>query len=450
MLGIAILAPLLAFGISNLFLVSPKGRAFIAERIERRLSFETSIQGTTWSPWNGITIYGLRMEQPGTLRDAFDKPLISVQSVSIHPDWLALLRKKLVLRGMEIMKPDLCVPIELLSQIPHEEEPALASQPPALATATPAPPAGTPQGATAAQAAANPAIAANDPPGTEKPDGPKASAPDVQTPNVWINVRGGRLGIVSLMSRSPLFVAGGIDGSVPISGKPALSKISISHLKGLGQQAPGKINLPLKWTAPALAIGAIGGEMFGLDFKLAGQIGLVPGVPFRIDASVPEQKDREIRIGGKIHARLGTVIAQGRTQGFLQAPASWQGQWVARTAAVDVEMAGRKNSFDRGQAILLFQNGTLRCLDARLSSDEATIIGNAMILSDGRMAANTRIIAAPETLVAISMFTQPDPKATHLTPLSTPQRAALDLQIFGRPGKLLYKPNPMAVPVRLQ
>ena len=230
-------------------------------------------------------------------------------------------------------------------------------------------------------------------------------------------------------------------------------EISVSRLKGLGQQAPENIDLPLKWTAPILEAGIIGGEMFGFNFKLGGHIALVPGIPFRIDAAVPEQKDREIRIGGKIRANLGKVVSQGRMQGYLQAPASWQGQWIAQTTAVDVEIEGHKNRFDYGRALLLFQNGALRCLDARLCSDETTIIGNGMLLSDGRMAAITRIVAAPETLVSISRFTQPDPNATdpvHLTPLSTPQRSALDLQIFGRPGNLLYKPNPMAAPIRIR
>jgi hypothetical protein len=455
LLSLVILTPLLAYGISNVFMLSPKGRAFIAERIARRLlSFEASIEGATWSPWNGITIYGLRMEQPGALRAAFTKPLLSVQSVRIHPDWLALLRKRLVLRGVEIVKPDLYVPIELLSQVPHEEEQsAMAAPPPALAAVTPAPASGLPPQAMASQPPPIPPAAGIDPPGGAKPPVVNAPAPAVQTPNVWINVRGGRLGIVSLMSPSPLFEAAGINGSVPISGKPAKSKISVSRLKGLGQQAPENIDLPLKWTAPILEAGIIGGEMFGFNFKLGGHIALVPGIPFRIDAAVPEQKDREIRIGGKIRANLGKVVSQGRMQGYLQAPASWQGQWIAQTTAVDVEIEGHKNRFDYGRALLLFQNGAIRCLDARLCSDETTIIGNGMLLSDGRMAAITRIVAAPETLVSISRFTQPDPNATdpvHLTPLSTPQRSALDLQIFGRPGNLLYKPNPMAAPIRIR
>lgn len=449
LLGLAFLSPLVAFGISNLFLLSPKGRNFIAGKIGSRLHLETSVQGATWSFWNGITVYGLRMEQPGLLREAIARPLLAVQSVQIHPDWPALLRKRLVLKGVDIVKPEIHIPLELLSQIPHQEEmPALAAARPTPAAA---PPAAKPlPEAIALNPAPNPPAAATGPSVLEKPPAPEAAAPEDKTPNVWINVRDGRLGVVSLMSGSPLFEASGINGSVPISGKPAKSNISVFRLKGLGEQAPGKIELPLEWTAPVISTKIMDGEMFGIDFKVGGHVGLVKGIPFRIDASAPEQNDRKIRSSGKTIASLGKIAFQGRTEGYLQAPASWQGKWIARTAAVDVNIGDRKNRFDRGQAMVMFQKGALRCLDARLSSEEATIIGNGAILSDGRIAANARIVASPETLASISSLIRRDPNSTHLTPLSTPQRAALDLQIFGYPGNMLYRPDPLAAPIPLR
>ena len=82
--------------------------------------------------------------------------------------------------------------------------------------------------------------------------------------------------------------------------------------------------------------------------------------------------------------------------------------------------------------------------------EQASIIANAAVLSDGRMAGIARIVAAPESLIAVSRFFRPDAAEPHLTPLSTPQRAALDLQIYGRPGNLLFRPDPVAAPLRLR
>lgn len=84
----------------------------------------------------------------------------------------------------------------------------------------------------------------------------------------------------------------------------------------------------------------------------------------------------------------------------------------------------------------MFQNGTIRCLDARLLGEETSIIGNAMMLADARIAANTRIVASPETLVEISRLTRIDRKTPQLTTLSTPKCAALDLQLFGHLGDI--------------
>lgn len=444
LLGIAIIGPLIAFGISNLFLLSPKGRELIAGKIGNRLHLETSVQGATWSPWNGITVYGILIKQPGVLRDAIGIPLLTVQSLQVHPSWQALLKRELAIKGVEIVKPELHVPIELLSQIPQ------AADAPALAAATPPPASGPMPGAIASNPAPSPPPAETAAPVVEEqPPQQEPSAPQDKTPNVWINARDGKLGIVSLMSPSPLFVAEGIDGSVAVSGKPAKSRVSISKLSGMGQQAPGKISIPLNWSAPVLGAKITGKETFGFDFLIEGHLALVQGIPFRIDASAPEQGDREIRFAGKTIARLGRMASQGRTEGYLQIPASWQGKWIARASGVDLEIAGHASRFDHGQALLLFQGGALRCIDARLSGDDATIIGNGMILSDGRMAANTRIVAAPETLASVSRFIQPGTE-TYLTPLSTPQRAALDLQVFGQPGNLHYKPNPRAAPIPLQ
>jgi len=89
-------------------------------------------------------------------------------------------------------------------------------------------------------------------------------------------------------------------------------------------------------------------------------------------------------------------------------------------------------------------------VDARLTGEETTVMGNGAMLTDGRTAAIARIVAAPDTLLAISRFTQPSSSEPELTPLSTPQRAALDLRFFGQPGNFLYQPNPAAPPLPLE
>lgn len=445
LLGLAIFTLLAAFGVSNLFLLSPKGREFIERRIESRLRLESSVEGSTWSPWNGITIYGLRIGQPDGTSGPVATPLLSVQSIRLHPDWVALAGRRLEPKAIEILKPEITIPIELLSKIPRPEaKPAMAADAPDLASLEPLR-GDNPetQNAPGSQPAAT--QTPNDMGLSEKaPDITTISAAEAPNPTVWVNVREGRVTIKSQMSPTPLLKAMGINGSIPLGGKSAASLIHVTKIKGFGGLPATEFTLPLKWSKLVLTTGIIGGEVAGLEYKVEGNIGLVPGLPFRIDALVPEQKESEFRFGSEIRAKTGTVMSQARLNGYLEIPSTWQGQCVAQATGVHASVGGRESRFDSGRALILFQNGTIRCLDARLLGEESSIIGNAMILADARIAANTRIVASPETLVEISRLTRSDRKTPQLTPLSTPQRAALDLQLFGHLGDIYYKPDPFA------
>lgn len=451
-LGIAILAtavllPPIAFGISNLFLISPKGCAYIASHIQRRIALETSVQGASWSPWNGFTIYGLNIAQPAELRKAIPAPLVTVQSIRIHPVWTALLKRKLSARRIEILKPDLSIPIELLSMIPQQPAlPELAAKPPDLAAAN-RPPEEVPSAPGDVPAIPAPIDPLAE---TEVPPIAIESVPERTVPTVWVEFTDARLKIVSAMSRKKLYRIARIDGRIPVGGGSAESELKLAGIQAMGAMISESAIVPLEWKSPMLTFGEMEGKISGLGFKLVGRIGMVPGIPFVTEFIIPKQDGREIQAGATLHAKLGSVAGRGRFQGQLVAPGSWQGQFVMQAASVDADFSGNRCHFDQGQALVVFQNGILRCIDARLTGETVSVICNAMALSDGRAAGIARIIAAPEALVAISKFTQPDASAPQLTPLSTPQRAALDLQIFGRPGSFHYQPNPMAKPIPLQ
>jgi hypothetical protein len=446
-LALAVLGPPVAFGISNLFLMSPKGRSFVAARIQRVIRFETSVQGSTWSPWNGFTVYGLLIQQPAPLGKAISAPMLSAESIRIHPEWRALLDKRLVIRGVEIRKPDLAVAIELLSQIPSAPvEPAVAAQQPDLAVveqpsgAIPAAP--QPQIQPAPEA--DPALAA-------KPEHAPPIAPVVVTdPTVWVTFTDARLSIVSAMSKGPLYRIPSINGGLPVGGRSAGSELVLDGISVFGNAIPGAVKIPVKWQAPLLSLGVIDAGVSGIECKIEAKIGLTPGLPFLIGGVIPKQDGKEVAVSETLRAKLGSIAGQGSFQGYALAPGSWQGQCIIQTLSVDAEFAGNKTFFGHGQGLLVFQQGTLRCLDARLIGEDISLLGNGMALSDGRFATNLRVVAAPESLAAISRRIQPDPSPPQLTPLSTPQRAALDMRAFGFPGKTFYQANPAAKPVLIR
>ncbi len=447
-LALAVLGPPLVFGISNLLLMSPKGRSFMAARIQRTIQLETSLQGCTWSPWNGFTVYGLLIKQPAPLGNAISTPMLSAESIRIHPDWHAMLDKRLVIRGIDMRKPDLAVAIELLSQIPNAPmEPPVAVNPPDLAVVEqptgeiPTPPNIVPA----------PQIPQATPAHPSKPEATPPRAPVIVTdPTVWVTFTDARLSIVSAVSKEPLYRISSINGGLPMGGKNAGSALVLDGISVLGNAIPSPVKIPVKWQSPVLALGVIDAGIFGIDCKLEAKIGLTPGIPFLIGGVLPKQDDREIVLAELLRAKLGSIAGQGRFQGHILAPGSWQGQWIFQTLSIDAEYAGNKALFSHGQGLVMFQHGVLRCFDARLIGDDVSLLGNAMALSDGRFAANLRIVAAPESLAAISKRTQTDPSPPQLTPLSTPQRAALDMRTFGFPGRVYYQANPAAKPVLIR
>jgi hypothetical protein len=209
------------------------------------------------------------------------------------------------------------------------------------------------------------------------------------------------------------------------------------------------VNVPVKWQTPVLSLGVIDAGILGIDCKLEAKIGITPGLPFLMGGVIPKQEGREIVLSNAIRAKIGSIAGQGLFQGHALAPGSWQGQCLVQTLLVDAEFAGNKASFNHGQGLVVFQQGVLRCLDARLIGDDVSLLGNGMALSDGRFATHLRIVAAPENLAAISSRVQTD-SPLQLTPLSTPQRAALDMRVFGFPGKVFYQANPAAKPVLIR
>ena len=462
-LVLAFSLPLLAFGISNLYLVSPKGRAKIASMASARLGLESSVAGATWSPWNGITLYGLRIEQPAPLRAAVPSPLLLVESIRVVPAWRMILSKQLLIRSMDIVRPQLTIPIELLSQIPSKPAlpAAVASKLPELAVLptdkkpSPLPPVETPlaavdsvqQSHSKAEILAPPISAETQ---ATAPDPRIASIPDTSEPTFFVHLQDARLRIVTTLTKKDLYRISAIDGVLPLGGKAADTMLTFHDIRSLGNVIAEEMEIPLRWHAPTLEFGIVEGKFFGITCAIQGRLHVTKGVPFQINAALPRQEKKQIHISEKISADFASVVGQGRFQGFAQVPATWEGQLVTQVLDVEGKYLEQKADFSHGEALVLFRNGVLSCVDARLIGENLSVLGNATLLTDGRGAANARVVAPPATLVAISKFTTPGSAAPNLSALSTPQRASLDMQVFGRLGNFYFKSDPLAKPVPLQ
>ena len=438
-----LLLVLLAFAASNLYLMSPPGRTRIGNELSSRLHLETTVQGASWSPWNGVTIYGIHTRQPEQLREAIHAPFLLIRSVRVVPDWKRLLHRSLIIREIIVLDPELTVPLELATLIPQQETvpPEIAAnlptekspqEPPGPATAQPAQP--------AAPALPNPPATAAAPP---------AAPPDLG-PTAWLHLENAKIAIASGFTRTNLINLEHVSGKIPLGGNAADSTVRIGQCEALGISLVKQFEIPFRWSSPLLSFdaGQASGGQIAWNAKVA--FALTGGIPFQIDAVVPPQEEKSLTLPMGFTATIGKLAMQSRLQGLVLVPATWNGQGLAQVESVTANADGQTTAFRNGQALLVFQNGLLQCPDARLVGETLSFMGNAAVLSDGRASANLRIVAAPDTLVALSRHTEPDHRAPSLTPLSTPQRAALDLGFFGAPGNYFYRSNPSAPPVPLQ
>jgi hypothetical protein len=412
----------------NLWLASPFGRSWIAGKIQARIGLETRVGGASISPWSGITVSHIELLQPPPLRAAVPQPLARIAFIHLSPVWRAWLRGRLELTSISFDSPELVVPVELLADVARTRAQATQSLP-AVAAAEPSPPQATPV-----------PPAADTPPAPAQTPAPAQAQPVLATPTGWIRLQNASFTLISASSGKRWFHTDGISGSIPVSGGPAESPLRIGSVNVAEQSVLTDIGMTLDWRAPLLAVKPFESEIEGLKFVMAGKIGLVAGLPMQFEAQFPEQSPQKLPLPSGMEAKVASINANARFRGLLLAPGTWQGDLVTGVVAPSARIGAFDATFDRGSAVTVLRGGVISCVDARLIGDELSFLGNATLLSDGRAAAALRMVAPPASIEAIvgRTFTQL-PQPFSITPLSTPQRAAFDLTVFGNLQQLYLR-----------
>jgi hypothetical protein len=429
-----LLAPpaLAAFGfmLSNLLLLTPWARGWIAAKIERQTGLETRVAGASWSPWGGASLHGVELQQPAALRAAIASPLARIDTLQVAPVWRAWLRGRLEVRSISLDTPRLVIPLELLSYLTQSKtpQPPTPPQPPVAAAAPPPvaaviPPAAPPQ---------PPPVAATPPPP------PPLPAPPPQ-PTGWIHLKNASFSIVSVRSKTPLFEIRKISGSLPIAGDPAQSVLEIPSVSFAGNPTFTNLSPTLEWKPPVLSLRPLELEFHGCKFLIAGKIGSLTGLPLQLEAKLPKQALSAVTLPFDGRLDSEAIAMNFGFRGLLLAPPTWQGDFVAESQATSLRVAGHEVKFDRGGVVTVLRGGRLSCVDARLIGDELSLLGNATLLADGRAAAALRLVAPPANLEGMVKRAFPTLESPSLTPLGTPQRSAFDLEAFGKISQLFLR-----------
>lgn len=431
LLLLGLLLPALAFGLSNLWLASAWGRATLAGRIQQRCGLETRIGSASWSPWNGITLGRVELAQPATLRAQVGEPLLEIDSVRIQPVWLALLKRQLSIRVLTVNQPKLVLTVEMMALLAQQVELA-PSMPLAAATPGSSPP---------AVPGSSPPDPAPGPGAGAKPALPPAAAPTAEPPPVspstttgWLYLRSASFQLCAAADRRVLLKLDGLDGDLPLAGAPASSAIGVKTLVVGGEEILSGFHAKLAWQAPVLTLQPDPPltRVAGLAVRCGGQLALLPGLPVHLAVELPQQPISLAMPRFGLSVEAGAALVQARFLGGLLAPGSWQGDLVGTASGIGARYAGEKLAFDEASCTAIIRGGMLSCPDLRFVGDDLSLLGNGTLLADGRVAAVLRLVAPPETAAAVARRVFPElASAPRLTPLSTPQRVALDWSLSG-------------------
>lgn len=425
--------------LSNLLLLTPWARGWIAAKIERQTGLETRVAGASWSPWGGASLHGVELQQPAALRAAITSPLARIGTLQVAPVWRAWLRGRLEVRSISLDTPRLVIPLELLSHLTRSKTPQTpAPPPPPAAAATPPPPAAAVTPPPAAAAGPPAATPSPPPPVVAAPPPPPLPAPPPQ-PTGWLHLKNASFSIVSVRSKTPLFEIPEISGSLPIAGDPAQSVLEIPSVSFAGTAAFANLSPTLEWKPPVLSLKPLELEFHGCKFLIAGKIGSLTGLPLQLEAKLPKQALSPVTLPFDGRLESEAIAMNFGFRGLLLAPPTWQGDFVAESQATSLRVAGHGAKFDRGGVVTVLRGGQLSCVDARLISDGLSLLGNATLLADGRAAAALRLVAPPANLEGMAKKAFPTLESPCLTPLGTPQRSAFDLEAFGNISQLFLR-----------
>jgi hypothetical protein len=330
-----------------------------------------------------------------------------------------------------IERPSLTLTVEMMSNLAQQVAPA--PEPPLLAGGKLLP---MPPGPATPPATEPGPVVPEPPPTPTEPTTPPAPAPTPVTegPNRWLRCHHGSWRLRSAASGRDLFAAREIDLAIPFAGSPTTGHLRLASLTAFGQPALEDFEREISWEAPVLTVETepTATPVAGVQLRFGGQLALIPGLPVTMGVEMPRQQLSLPVPALDLTATSPEAGGQARFYGYLLAPGSWHGDLLVAAATPEVRRPARTFSFDRGGCAAVIRGGTLSCVDARLVGEELSLLGNGTLYADGRLGAVVRIAAPPRTALAAAAGVFPGLDfQPQTTPLSSPQRVALDISLTG-------------------
>ena len=412
---------LLGFFASNLWLMSPWGTHTAEKKLHQRLGLESEIRSMTWSPWNGITLNGLRVFMPGEDEQA----VVNIESVRIKPYWKPLLRRKLNLREISVNQPRLELAVEMLSALPADTDPIEKPPPipPALAAnqAQLAPQAQEQAEAQAraqaqarakvsladyAEVAQQPALGsrllAQQKPSQNVPAEPVVKRPPAGLP-MRLLVKDGSIRLFSMSKNLDLLNVNQLTIDLPLSGEDTDGFIELA-----GMEIPSVADLPdfkqkVAWKRPRLEMEEQEVDLGFAKLHARIQLGIKKTqshLPFLVDIAIRPQQVESVALLEKqsMHASAAMIAGRFRLLGLLADPLGWkaEGMLVGEGVTVQAGEGRPRVTFDTIYLPAILHRGQLHWPGFKMLGEDFSILGNGRLAMRGGIVCVTRLVASPE------------------------------------------------------
>ena len=265
-------------------------------------------------------------------------------------------------------------------------------------------------------------------PRTESPAPPPVAGDPRET--AWVTVTDAHLQLRSAGSPLVLAEIAGFNARIPLAGRPASSAATLERLDAFGATLARGLSLPLAWRSPELRAGPQELTVAGVQVKLAGAFGRLPGSPFAVELLVPPQPLDATAFWVDLRPVAARIEARVQGGGLLRQPSSWQGLAVAAADRPAISWGGTARRFDRARVTVGLQSGVLVCPDARLVGEPLALLGNGQLRGGGQGSAVLRVVVPPAVADDLSKrFLNPGTTAgPRFKPLETPDRMFIDLR----------------------
>ena len=424
--------------------------AIIARTTERKLASLTGLHWTVdaarWSPWGGIRLCGIVADVPGD-GQSLPSPLCEVAEVRIEPYWRTVFRERPRFRTVEVRDPRGEVPLELLATLTRTagRPEKVAGVPPRVAA--PVPPGDQVDGTTgqaASRAVAEGEVDPGDGGSSKQPEGAAVPTQPTVRPDPLpseILVSGGRLRIYSLSHPQFELLVKGIACDLPVRGPEADGSVSIAHATLGSRSLTGPVRAKVAWDGRTLVFDEVFRAEGGFEFSVAARVlpSRAPRMNFLAAIRSPSLPVSELpELAGTQFGieRIESAFLSGG--GFVARPETWQADCLVDTRGILFGNPGwgGAHRFDHGRMVAQVRRGVLRIPDARLRSEQFSLLGNGILLADGRHWSVVRVVSDEETArvirrLVVGSKVSGGATTAWMQPLGIPDRRYRDILLQG-------------------